>query len=119
VSFACLAAIGAAVAKPPPDTVVLAAGLAPDATDLMFWQSAERLATPAAYHAYLSRYPAGFFAPLALAAIAKGTPASARANDATKSHASTTDESRSKLTQFPGGRIPAPLAALSRHGNSE
>lgn len=101
VSFACLAAIGAAVANPPPYAVALAAEPAPDATESMFWQSTERLATPAAYHAYLARYPSGFFAPLALAAIAKGAPApSARANDETRSQALVTGESRSRLAPF-------------------
>jgi hypothetical protein len=96
-----MAAMGVAAAGPRPDTVVAAAELAPDATELLFWQSAERLATPAAYRAYLSRYPAGFFASLAFAAIAKATPApDARANDATNSRASVTGESQSKLTQF-------------------
>jgi hypothetical protein len=46
-----------------------AADAAPDATEQMFWQSAERMATPESYRAYLTRYPKGFFAPLANAAL--------------------------------------------------
>lgn len=54
-----------------------AAQAAPDATESLFWQSTERLATPEGYRAYLSRYPNGFFAPLANAALNKGSAAAA------------------------------------------
>ena len=48
-----------------------AADVGPDSTEQMFWQSTERLATPDAYRAYLARYPSGFFASLAAAALSK------------------------------------------------
>lgn len=55
-----------------------AADTSPDAGEVLFWQSAERQGTPQAYRAYLTRYPAGFFAPLAASALAKpAVPASA------------------------------------------
>ena len=59
-----------------------AADAGPDATEQMFWQSTERLATPEAYRGYLGRYPNGFFAPLATAAINKGV-ASTQASTST------------------------------------
>jgi hypothetical protein len=46
-------------------------GVGPDSTEQLFWQSAERLGTADAYKAYLSRYPSGFFMPLANAALGK------------------------------------------------
>lgn len=39
--------------------------VAPDAEELALWQAAEELNTPAAYRAYLDRYPNGAFAALA------------------------------------------------------
>jgi len=48
-----------------------AADTGPDPGELLFWQSAERQGTPQAYRAYLTRYPSGFFAPLAASAIGK------------------------------------------------
>lgn len=100
-ALSCLAATGVAGASPKTENVVAAADVGPDATELLFWQSAERLATAEAYRAYLSRYPAGFFAPLASAAIAKGNPEpSARVSEATKSLASVSAESQGKLTLF-------------------
>ena len=53
----------------------LAAAAAPDAGEAMFWQSTEKIGTPAAYRAYLERYPNGFFAPLARAATSGGVNA--------------------------------------------
>ncbi|MGH8687837.1 MAG: hypothetical protein ACREVQ_09030 [Burkholderiales bacterium] len=47
---------------------------APDALELEFWKSADRIGTEAAYTAYLARYPSGAFAPLAKAAMDKLRP---------------------------------------------
>jgi len=52
-------------------------GQAPDAVELEFWKSADRIGTEAAYSAYLARYPSGAFAPLAKAAIDRLKPAAA------------------------------------------
>jgi hypothetical protein len=61
--FGCVAFVGSLSA--------VAADVGPDLTEQIFWQSAEGLATPDAYRAYLSRYPSGFFTPLANAALSK------------------------------------------------
>ena len=66
-----LLASGSPTAAAAPSTTLAAADVAPDATEQLLWQSAERLATPDAYRAYLSRYPSGFFAPMAAAALGK------------------------------------------------
>lgn len=50
-----------------------AGATAADLLDLEFWKSADRLATPAAYKAYLDRFPNGVFAPLAREAMQKST----------------------------------------------
>ena len=49
-------------------------GQAPDAVELEFWKSADRIGTEASYSAYLQKYPSGAFAPLAKAAIEKLKP---------------------------------------------
>ena len=66
-----------------PLTILAAADVAPDATEQLLWQSADRLATPDAYRAYLARYPSGFFAPMANAALSKSAePPKAQARPA-------------------------------------
>jgi hypothetical protein len=46
---------------------------APSTIEREFWTSTQQIGTQAAYQAYLSRFPNGFFSPLASAAILKGT----------------------------------------------
>jgi hypothetical protein len=50
---------------------ICAAEATPHSIEQVFWQSAEKIGTLDAYKAYLSRYPTGFFAPIAMAAIGK------------------------------------------------
>ena len=52
-------------------------GQAPDAVELEFWKSADRIGTEAAYSAYLQKYPSGAFAALAKAALDKLKPGAA------------------------------------------
>ena len=74
--------VAAAIALIVAHGAAAAADAGPDATEQRFWQSTERVATPEAYRAYVARYPNGFFAPLATAAINKGV-ASTRAATST------------------------------------
>ena len=48
---------------------------APSQLEREFWTSTQQIGTEGAYQAYLSRFPSGFFAPLASAAIKKGVDA--------------------------------------------
>jgi len=78
-----------------------AADVGPDATESLFWQSTERVATTDAYRAYLSRYPSGFFAPLATAALNKGSGSTGSAvAAASPAPAQPRAETASKLTPF-------------------
>lgn len=63
---------------------------APSALEREFWSSTQQIGTEAAYQAYLSRYPAGFFAPLARAAMAKGTASAASVAASASTAAATT-----------------------------
>ncbi len=45
---------------------------APSTIEREFWTSTQQIGTPAAYQAYLGRFPNGYFAPLASAALLKG-----------------------------------------------
>ncbi len=74
-ALCCLLIAGTAAAQSTAATEVPAAELGPDSTEQMFWQSVERLATPEGYRAYLTRYPSGFFEPLARAALNKAESA--------------------------------------------
>ncbi|WP_284617463.1 hypothetical protein [Aquabacterium humicola] len=60
-----LCAAAATAASSPPSAA------APTALEAEYWRSAERVGTADAYQAYLARFPEGFFAPLARAALAK------------------------------------------------
>ena len=83
-TFCCLSVMGTGNAQVKAPSELATTQLGPDSTEQMFWQSVERLGTPEGYRAYLTRYPSGFFTPLARATLNKaesplsGAPLSAK-----------------------------------------
>lgn len=85
-------------------------GGAPSQVEREFWLSARQIGTEGAYQAYLNRYPNGFFAALAAAAIKKRADAASDASAAMVSPLVTTGPARSTSgsPQFDPARIAGP-----------